>query len=110
MSSVKIKTILGLCFFMFFSLAEAQVELNKVVAIVNSSVITQIDLDKKMAQMQRHYRGTKKPVPSWSMLSKKSLNELIDVSLQLQMAKRGGIKVGDEEVNKIITSIAKSKS
>lgn len=96
--------ILGLLFFSYY-VGAAPVKLDKIVAVVNSDVITQNELDKKIAFMKK--RGD---VSESGALSsrQKALDELIDISLQLQLAKRSGIQVSDRELDGMIANMAKN--
>ena len=98
------KTILSIAFFVllfYFNFANALSD--KIVAVVNEDVIVKSELDKKISQMRRQKNNSKE-----AELRKKSLDELIDILLQLQLAKKGGIKINDSEINQIVANIAKS--
>ena len=74
--------------------------LNKIVAIVNSDIITQNELEQRMAMLRRI-------LPANSpTLRQQALDNLIDNSLQLQLAQRNGIQVSNAELNSIIANIA----
>ena len=110
---LKFKKVSGIFIFILlscFSFAEAGKVLDKVVAVVNSDVINQSELDKKISQMKRQLKSSHAAIPKAALLRKKSLDELIDNSLQLDLAKRIGLKIDDAEVNGIISSIAKSNN
>ncbi|MBU0744141.1 MAG: peptidylprolyl isomerase [Gammaproteobacteria bacterium] len=106
---MKIKNIFG--FFIFGALLfscyiqAAPVNLDKIVAVVNSDVITQKELNKKMAFIQRIANA---PGSSSSSLRQKALDELIDVSLQLQLAKTNKIQITNAELDGVIANIAKN--
>ena len=87
-------------------LAEGKQLLDKVVAIVNDGVITSSELDKQVELSKMQILAQKMQMPQESVLRKQVLQHLIDVDLQLQMAKQSGITVDDNELNKAIERIA----
>ncbi|MBS0357947.1 MAG: peptidylprolyl isomerase [Proteobacteria bacterium] len=81
--------------------------LDRVVAIVNNSVITESEVRNQMAQVRRQLQSTNTAAPSDSVLKKQVLQHLIDKSLQLQIAKEMGFSVDDLQTDKAIDDIAK---
>ena len=81
--------------------------LDKILAVVNNSVITQSDLDEqiKIVKMQLHYAKAK--IPNNSVLHKKVLQQMIDQDLQLQAADKLNIVIDNDTLNKAIMDIAK---
>ena len=72
-------------------LAEGKQLLDKVVAIVNNGVITSSELDKQVELSKKQIIAQKMQMPKESVLRKQVLQHLIDVDLQMQMAKQNGI-------------------
>jgi len=81
--------------------------INRMVAIVNQSVISQLQLNQAMAQMQANSNATQQKNTSPSRLRKQALDLLINQQLQLDMAKRVGIKVSQSQITTAIKTIAK---
>jgi peptidyl-prolyl cis-trans isomerase SurA len=81
--------------------------LDSVVAIVNDNVVTQSELNEQLAMMRQQLQAKKTPMPSETILQKQVLNQLINQSLQLQMAKHSGIMIDNSEVDETIAKIAK---
>ena len=81
--------------------------LDKILAVVNNSVITQSDLNEqiKIVKMQLHYAKAK--IPNNSVLHKKVLQQMIDQDLQLQAADKLNIVIDNDTLNKAIMDIAK---
>lgn len=79
------------------------IRLNKIIAIVNGDVITQSEVEKRMA-MINHISGT---TLQDSALRKQALDSLIDSLLQMQLAKRMNMQINEAEVDNAITNIAK---
>lgn len=80
--------------------------LDKVVAVVNENVITQSELDEQVAVLRQQLIAKNMQLPSDEMLAKQVLQHLIDVDLQLQLAKRNDITVDSTELDDAIAKIA----
>ena len=81
--------------------------LDKIVAVVNDDVIMQSELDQKLDLFQKQIEHSNAKMPSKSILRQQILDSIIDMSLQLQIAKKAGLDVPKEELNKAIDEIAK---
>ncbi len=88
------------------SLAQSKQLLDKVVAVVNNGVITASELDAQVELTKKQILAQKMQLPSDPVLKKQVLQHLIDVDLQLQMAKQNGITVDSTELNEAIERIA----
>jgi peptidyl-prolyl cis-trans isomerase SurA len=86
------------------------IPLDKIIAIVDDNIITQIELDEriKLISQQLKQRGSR--LPSQDNLRKQILERLILEKLQLEMAKKTGIRINDEMVNRVIANIARENS
>ncbi len=82
--------------------------LDKVVAVVNDNVITLSELDAKVGVMRQQILAKKMELPSDIELKKQVLQHLIDVELQLQLAKRNDITIDDTDLNEAIAKIAEN--
>ncbi len=87
-------------------LAEGKQLLDKVVAVVNNGVITSSELDAQVALSKKQMIAQKIQLPNDTVLRKQVLQHLIDVDLQMQMAKQNGITVDNPELNEAIERIA----
>ncbi|MGL5741326.1 MAG: peptidylprolyl isomerase [Legionella sp.] len=85
---------------------EAKQVLDKVVAVVNNGVITASELNKQVELTKKQILAQKMQLPEESLLRKQVLQHLIDVNVQLQMAKQHGLTVDDTELNQAIEKIA----
>jgi peptidyl-prolyl cis-trans isomerase SurA len=100
------RIILLLILFVGFNvLAQAQ-PLDKVVALVNDDVITASELETQVDLAKKKIQAKQMQMPEDSVLRKQVLQHLIDVALQLQLAKNNGITVDSTELNDSITKIA----
>lgn len=84
----------------------AKAATDKIIAIVNNSVITQSELNNKIAVMRQHLERTASAPTSAAQLRKKVLDDLINKDLQIQIAERNDMKVSDQEVTEAISNIA----
>lgn len=101
------KKIALICiFFSVVGIAAAKQVLDKVVAVVNDGVITESELNKQVELSKKQILAQKMQLPEESVLRKQVLQHLIDVDLQLQMAKKNGLSVDDTELNQAIEKIA----
>lgn len=80
--------------------------LDRIVAIVDNDVIMQSQLEQRILEVRRTMAQRKSEMPPESVLKQQVLERLISENLQLQMAQRAGIHIGDEELNQAITTIA----
>jgi len=81
--------------------------LDKIVAVVDDNIITQLELQDriKLIQQQLKQRGNRLPPPD--VFRKQVLERLIIEKLQLERAKNTGIRINDETVNNVIKNIAR---
>lgn len=93
-------------FGIFYSLMVFAVPLDTVVAEVNDSVITSSELEQHVAETKQQLSARQVAIPPDNVLRKQVLQHLIDVHLQLQLAKNNNMAVEDEELNDIIKNIA----
>lgn len=82
--------------------------LNKVVAVVNDEVITSADLAHQIEITKKNLAASGAQVPNEAQLKEQILTHMIDVELQLQVAKHGGLTIKDEAVNESINKIVKA--
>ncbi len=100
------KIFLGLCLLMCFQVVAYGETLDKVIVIVNSEPITQNELNQQMSIARSQLQSANQTLPSDAVLRKKVLDQLIDMKLQLQVAKKANITVSDADLNKTIAGIA----
>lgn len=80
--------------------------LDRIIAIVNDSAITETDLDDALVTAKKQIAASNAPTPPEAVLRKKVLDQIINRKLQLQLAEQAGIKVTDADVDKAIANIA----
>lgn len=82
--------------------------LDRVVAVVNDGVITESELEERIATVIARLRENKTQLPPEAVLRKQILDQLILNEVQLQRAARVGVKVDDEELGRALTNMAQS--
>jgi len=86
---------------------QAEEELDRVVAIVNEEIITETMLNNHMDEVYGQLMRTHRKLPAEDVLRKSVLDQLINKTLQLQIAKNNNITVEDEEVDAGIQRLLK---
>ena len=99
-------TLIGFCVLLSSVAIWAAVPLDKVVAVVNSSVLTQNQVDQTAEEIKQQLQATNQPLPAPAVLRQKALDKAIGEQLQLQVAERAKISVSDADVTRAINSIA----
>jgi peptidyl-prolyl cis-trans isomerase SurA len=85
---------------------QAAEALDRIVAVVNNSVITQQQLAEQIKVTRQQRQAENKPSLDESTLRKQVLNHMIDDQLQLQLAISSGLKVDEAALDKTIVNIA----
>ncbi|OGV27297.1 MAG: molecular chaperone SurA [Legionellales bacterium RIFCSPHIGHO2_12_FULL_37_14] len=80
--------------------------LDTVVAVVNDEVITLSELNQQVDLLRQQLTAKKVSIPEDAVLKKQVLQHLIDVNLQLQLAKQHGMKIEDPDLDDTIKKIA----
>ena len=80
--------------------------LDSVVAVVNDGVITSSELDIQINMLRRQITAKGMQLPPEEVLRKQVLQHLIDVNLQLQLAKQNSLTIDDTELNEAINRVA----
>jgi len=88
--------------------AESSQVLDKVVAVVNDNVITASELDKQVDLLRQQLVAKKVQIPPDNVLRKQVLHHLIDVDIQLQLAKRNDLNIDTHELDEYISKIAET--
>ena len=89
-------------------LAGAVQPLDKVVVVVNDNVITDSELTLQVEVMRQQITAKNMQLPTEAILRKQVLQHLIDVELQLQLAKKNDIAIDNTDLNEAIAKIAES--
>ena len=85
----------------------AVIPLDKIIAIVDDNIITQIELNDRVKLISKQLEQQGNRLPPQDTLRKQVLERLIVEKLQLEMAKKTGIRINDEMVNRVVANIAR---
>ncbi len=88
----------------------AQISLDKIVAIVDESVITERDLNNRIQLVKTDFAKTGRRLPSDDVIKRQVLEVLIADSLLMQEANRRGIKITDGQLNQTMQRVAKQNN
>jgi peptidyl-prolyl cis-trans isomerase SurA len=82
------------------------VSLDKIVVVLNNSVITQTELNDAMSKAKNQIAATHTATPTPDVLRKQVLDQLINRKLQLDLAEQFNVKVDETDLDKAINTIA----
>jgi len=80
---------------------------DKVLVIVNDDVITQSELDFRLASVNAEFAQTERSLPD--DIEKQLLDSMINDRIQIQEAERRGIDVSDQELDEAVTRFAQQQ-
>jgi peptidyl-prolyl cis-trans isomerase SurA len=86
--------------------AQPSQPLDRIAAIVDEDVVLQSELERALHNIKAQYAGRENQLPPDNVLQRQVLERLVLVKLQVARAASSGIRVGDEELNRAIASIA----
>ena len=90
-----------------FNVVAAEVQkLDRIVAVVDQTVITERDLESRIATVTAQLKKQGTELPDEALLRKQILERLISDTLQIQYAAQTGLKVEDSQLDKTIERIA----
>ncbi|QUM87836.1 peptidylprolyl isomerase SurA [Moritella sp. 36] len=92
---------------------QAQAELTKldeVIAIVNEEVILASDVNALTSSVTKRATKAGQTLPSQEILTQQALDKLIIDSLQLQMAKKMGMRISNAQLDDTLNNIAKDNN
>lgn len=81
--------------------------IDEIVAVVNNDVVLQSELDHYINRIVHKLKAKQTAIPARDILEKQALERLILLRIQIQLAKRRGVKVNDETVNQALINLAK---
>lgn len=79
-----------------------------IAALVDEDVVLHSELERREKSVKEQIEGRGGRLPPEDVLRKQILDRLILESIQLQMAKRGGVRISDEQLNATIADIARN--
>ncbi len=79
---------------------------DRIVAVVNTEVITQYELQSRLRQIQAQLKQQGTPLPAAGVLDRQVLERLIVDRVQLQLARETALRVDDQQLDRAIERIA----
>ena len=92
------------------SAAQKYVEVDKIVAIVETQTVTNSELNKKKEKIRKALSQQEGDMPSDKKITKLSLDQLIVEKLVFEYSLMQGISVSEEQLNNVMNGIAKSNN
>ncbi len=81
--------------------------LDEAVALVDDDVVLKSELDRRVDTVRRDLTARNVKVPPDTILRQQVLDRLISDNVQMQMARRAGVRVSDQELAQVIENIAR---
>jgi peptidyl-prolyl cis-trans isomerase SurA len=81
-------------------------QLDRIVAIVNDDVVTATELVSRMRFVERQLESSGMASPPRDVIINQVMERLVLDSLQMQMGRRAGVRISEEEVTRAIEAIA----
>lgn len=104
------QALISTCLILTIASAQATPKsLDKIIAVVNESVILQSELDTRISQVSKNAQNQNMALPDAAILQEQVVNHLVSEQLQLGMAKRVGFSVNDAQVNTALNQIRTSR-
>ena len=90
------------------SLQAQSVPLDKIIAVVDDDIVMQSELNRRMRSITNRLRSQGTQLPPQEVMHERVLEQLILENIQMQLAERMGIRIGDTQLNATIDNITKS--
>ena len=90
--------------------AEKYIEVDSIIAIVETRTITNLELNKKKEKIKKAYSQKNETIPTDKVITKLSLDQLINEKLVIEYALMQGISISEEQLNSVFSNIAKSNN
>ena len=84
------------------------IEVDRIIAIAETKTITRLELNKKKENIKKTFLQQELAIPSNKKIIKLALDQLITEKLVIDYAFNKGINISQEQLNKVISNIAKS--
>ena len=102
---------LGLVLAIAIGSASAQrVLLDKVIALVDEGVVLQSELESRVTEIQANAARSEQNLPEAEQLRTEILDSLVIESLQMQLAEKVSIRFNDDEINRILGTMAENNN
>lgn len=81
-------------------------QLDRVIAVVNEDVVLKSEFDERWKQVEKQLSAANQRQIPTETVRKQLLDQLVLENLQLQLAKRAGVRVDDNQLNQAMAQIA----
>lgn len=95
-----------LCLLIPASTFAARQLLDRIIAIVDEDVITQVELEQRIRDIQYQLQTPIKTEAEFQALTRQVMEKMIRDKIQLQMAAKLGIKIDDVSLNRVLEQLA----
>lgn len=109
-NSLRLLTLLLAGGLAFGTLQAAPLQIDRIVAVVNSAVITEHQLDRKVEQTLRQLAGRNTPLPPRALLEKQLLERMITEKVLMQMAEETSVRIDGASLDRAVARIASQNS
>lgn len=89
---------------------EQSIDLDSIIAIINDKALTSNELAQQVELAKKQFMHMNEQLPEPIALKKQVLDKMISQELQLQLAKRSGILIGEYQIENIIEKIARDNN
>jgi peptidyl-prolyl cis-trans isomerase SurA len=80
--------------------------IDEVVAVVDTSLVTKLELENRVAQIEKQFKAANRALPPTNDLRAQVLERLISERIQQNLANQTGVKVSDKDLDRILGNIA----
>ena len=80
--------------------------IDEVVAVVDTSLVTKLELENRVAQIEKQFKAANRALPPADDLRAQVLERLVSERIQQSLANQAGIKVSDKDLDRILGNIA----
>ncbi|MFT4888598.1 MAG: peptidyl-prolyl cis-trans isomerase SurA [Pseudohongiellaceae bacterium] len=87
-----------------------RVLLDKIVAIVDSDVVLQSELDRRLIETRENAQRAGQPLPPEEQFRAEILEMLVVENLQMQFAERVSIRFDDDTINRVLDNMAQNNN
>ena len=81
--------------------------LDQVAAIIDDDIVMESELESRIIQIKYSLKEQGRPMPPASELRHHVLNQMIVENLQMQLARRAGVRINDAQLNQAVSRVAK---
>lgn len=103
-------TAITIITFMQQATIAAEVQIDKIEAVVNQELILTSDITNMKRDLVKRYQESGQTLPDEDNINKQILDKLISDKLQLQIAERIGLRISDAQLDQTIEEIAKKQN